>query len=589
MEKVYWSVICQTRRQSPDFWTSKAISFLSLIFLASSAMMFAGCALTRPSLTLSPGAGPMASAPTVGDLVDHIACEIGKTYEDHQKKNVGDHQEKNDSDHWQYLLKDNFVASVQLTLLVTQNEALNASLSWITPFYGAKQPPAASFSSVLAVGAQLGGTQDYSVTQNYNMDIRNLIYLYEKNADADPAQRENPSFPYCNPRDGKSHFSNLHSPLQGNMQLEETIQDGLTALNISSQYNIYGSSGPKDEDDVHPEQHPEQQPKYHNPKLLLVPEIEGMKENALSGGGPKTGGATGGASTGANQTTFGSVVDFYITGGLGAGWNVSLPHHKWSLGSSSTSGGGSGGGGNSGGGSSGGGGGGPLNYSRQTQDSLNITFGATCSAPDRELSGISEDPHSEKDLCSCDNEKKCPRDENKKPDKDTDSCNKVTKKEKHFYGTFTEERKPKYYELTITFTLPTHHTPQPMQSSSDRLTIFSDEARQNETAFGTVMWTGWASSEGFSVRGTVTNPFGVVIGQIAMDSNQNGKKLRLRHFPDTDHLESALRGQSPNLSYWDLIPACDTMTVNQNQNAINTVNNSNVSQGLRSAIFNLLR
>jgi hypothetical protein len=371
----------------------------------------AGC--YSPDLLLKGQSRPTnsASAPTVSDLVDHMACELGKTYMANTipKTNDGSKEAKDTiadltSEHvarWKRLVDENFVVSVDLTLMVTRAEALNPSLSYIWPLTGAgnKISPLiysgtgqtqATYNTTLAMGFQLNSTADRNVEQDFMIDMASLIRQYnfgvdgeisgpdvKKHLDAD--HPGDPSagtrFPYCLPRDKVTRKSEISSsPLTGNMALFEMIDDGLAALDRSSVYNVYGTSGPT--------------------RLLDVGNARGGGHlSALSSmmgtGGGGTGATPSGqgggvASAATGKTSFGSKVDFYIVWGINGGPTITTLDYKATAGS-----GGGGGGGAGGGAAAGAGGGGQLaSYTRTTQDSLTATLGATCSMPESESIGI---------------------------------------------------------------------------------------------------------------------------------------------------------------------------------------------------------
>ena len=312
----------------------------SAIAMFVTIVSFFGCA-TTPSLLLSPGS---TAGPTVGDLVDHLACELGKSYEESQKKGG----EK--ATRWHQLIENNFVASVELTLMVTRNEGFNPSFSWITPLTGAGNvispiidngvgtQTQATFNRTLSLGLQLNGSQDYKVVQNYMIDMRNLVLQYRKYGEKlDPESdfinklEQNKvnlsSFPYCLPRGGerKPNYASLSSPLKGNMELDETIDDGLIAIERSKNYNIYGTSGPTSYDDVEfPEINAKMasQPAFIEGQTLSLMKVDDKSKG--NGGGALSGGGT----TGGNPTMFGSVIDFYITMGISGGPSITTLKEK---------------------------------------------------------------------------------------------------------------------------------------------------------------------------------------------------------------------------------------------------------------------
>jgi len=82
-----------------------------------------------------------ATGPTVLDLVDHISCELARTYEENTALTTDlptmDESAAQHNERWSRLLVNNFVASIDLTLTVTRNEGFNPSLNYIWPLTGA--------------------------------------------------------------------------------------------------------------------------------------------------------------------------------------------------------------------------------------------------------------------------------------------------------------------------------------------------------------------------------------------------------------------------------------------------------------------
>jgi hypothetical protein len=369
--------------------------------VAAAALIAAGC--KSPNLFLGTGSTRTVSGsePTVNQLVDHLACEIGRTYNENAGIPTGEESPSSaklrrdppSEEHqrrWKRLVENNFVAAIDLTLMVTRTEGVNPSVSYIWPLDGAGHsispisysgtPTPTTFNTTLALGFQLNSTADRNVEQDFLVDMRSLVAQYNftdehlqyPESDDDAKARaqdaynrrinratEPSAFPYCLPRGAVTASTAISQvPLRGNMALFEMIEDGLSSLDRSSAYNLYGTSGP----------------------THLVDAIaHGI---VVTAAGAPSGGASAGTSAG--KTSFGSKVDFFITSGVNGGPSLSLLNWKAGAG-----GGGSGGGSASSGGGAaagaGGGSGGQLgNYSRMTQDSLTVTFGATCAAPETE-------------------------------------------------------------------------------------------------------------------------------------------------------------------------------------------------------------
>jgi hypothetical protein len=120
------------------------------------------------------------------------------------------------------LIDDHFVATVQLSLEVTDNEGLNGSLSYIRPWAGMT-----NFTGTL--GGQLTGTQDRSVTIAYSVDLANLRGEY--------TARD------CLDRDWFWKDVGFTGGLDRDLGLADIIADGLMALDTSAKDNIYSSAG----------------------------------------------------------------------------------------------------------------------------------------------------------------------------------------------------------------------------------------------------------------------------------------------------------------------------------------------------------
>src|ERR1700735_1074181 len=99
-------------------------SFVFFFGGMTAALLLVAC--HSPQLLIGSKSGPVlsATAPTVSELVDHIACELGKTYDQNaglSDDGITDAQKaQRNPDHirrWQRLVEGNFVASIDLNLM----------------------------------------------------------------------------------------------------------------------------------------------------------------------------------------------------------------------------------------------------------------------------------------------------------------------------------------------------------------------------------------------------------------------------------------------------------------------------------------
>lgn len=314
---------------------------------------------------------PPQGSPTVDEVVDHVACEVqtamiyhlgpaptkvvGQTDKESRDalfaraealhgSDLASHTPPPSDDRklWSYLVGDNFVASVNLTLEVTNNEGANPSLNFITPFN-----PTTAGSFTLAANGQFTGSQDRTFTMSYFIDLARLWGAHIDNCE-----------PNAGPVNGSS---NRGQGLKGDLRIAEIMDHGLNLLQRSSQYNIYITPNPDQASPPLP-----QADEHLLAQLGLQP----------GGGGPAS------SSAKAGGVSFGSTVDFTVTVGANGGPSWVEQHF------SGPGGGGGGGGGKSGGASSGGGGGassggsgGLLSFTRTHVDTLIIQIGATCRKP----------------------------------------------------------------------------------------------------------------------------------------------------------------------------------------------------------------
>jgi hypothetical protein len=191
--------------------------FMSAV-IALLLVLLSGCS-NVPHLATTPAEGP-----TIHTVVNHINCELafivnaspdGPIYP--ETRRIFEYAERsNDPNIWRHLrlLKHyHFVASVLLTLDVSNNEAVSPSLTFIQPLTG-------TFNRTLSVGGSVTATQERNKSFSYSVDMANV----EKGCDLrQPA-----------PTIG----------ITGDFGLADIVIEGLNGLFASESVNVYGSGGP---------------------------------------------------------------------------------------------------------------------------------------------------------------------------------------------------------------------------------------------------------------------------------------------------------------------------------------------------------
>ena len=122
----------------------------SLIIVASGLFLLANCQYHVPPLETS----PEVPGPTIHQITNHLSCTLAeivnyspderKSYDQDAKSRLDErirNLSKTEADSLKelltYLTTDNFVVAAQLSLEVTDNEGLNPSFSFVTPYDGA--------------------------------------------------------------------------------------------------------------------------------------------------------------------------------------------------------------------------------------------------------------------------------------------------------------------------------------------------------------------------------------------------------------------------------------------------------------------
>jgi hypothetical protein len=235
------------------------------------------------------------------------------------------------------------------------------------------------------------------------------------------------------------------------------------------------------------------------------------------------------------------------------------------------------------------GGGGQLaTVSRTTQDSLTITFGATCYAPEEPqkplLSGVAVASQG-------------------------DGYEHVTGQvQYHDYETTTEQanrpfnfdaqiplspalwaialKKPGAINFNQTDTAPQQDDSDTVSNKAAAPKKPAADGSQNKApptftllngrdAYGYIQWVGIVLPDhSYYLRGTITSSMtGETVGQIWVNTDMGGT-VTVTHFPS--RLDVALNDQHAPADYWKAIPACDAMTASQKQQSSEVVNSMNV-------------
>jgi hypothetical protein len=283
-----------------------------------------GC--VTPSLNVVP---TLPMGPTVPQVEQHLTCVLAKAMDQHLNAEAA---KTADYALWHHLVEDNFLATINLTLFVTQTQGLNPSLNFITPLTNLGSPiktivessngtnsvPNATMNTnnlTLAVGFQLTGMQDHNFVETYIIDLRRLYSaMYTKPVGV---------LATCDELDRTEASHGVRYGLKGDLELEETLKSGLEGLQAMPYTPVTTGSAPASK----------------------------ASQQASSAS----------VSQSAGATSFSEKVDFSVLWGVNGGPNWTLLKFK-------------GPGGGSGANSQ------LVNYSRQKQDTLISTFSATCKA-----------------------------------------------------------------------------------------------------------------------------------------------------------------------------------------------------------------
>jgi hypothetical protein len=223
---------------------------------ASFVACLAGCATGLPELPTA-----TANGPKYAELVSNIECELATVVNQplleqgsFNKRLAGRlallPDQKRASELLKYLAKFNFVAAVQLSLEVTDNEGASPSLSFMnTPQIFA-----------LGIGGQWSGTQDRTTTASYPIDLRRLLIdtpdgkaisaeemeraLVDEMKICTRAELHRLSTGEFKAASDAASAPSTGSGLAGDLGLADIIVDGMTALDAAAANNVYSTLGP---------------------------------------------------------------------------------------------------------------------------------------------------------------------------------------------------------------------------------------------------------------------------------------------------------------------------------------------------------
>ena len=129
---------------------------LALAGVGAMALVVQACSVL-PSFDMTPGA-PKTPAPTLDDVVRHVECEIWQA-----QQTSDDLKTKLDA--------YGYVASVDLTLAVQNNQGVSARLGFVTPL---KETLSGAQSFTLFVGPELTGQQHRDVNLTFSLDLESV-------------------------------------------------------------------------------------------------------------------------------------------------------------------------------------------------------------------------------------------------------------------------------------------------------------------------------------------------------------------------------------------------------------------------------
>ena len=232
------------------------------ILLCTLSVSISGCGgmpilseLSAPGDVVDTESAP--ARPSVLALVNHVNCEL-----QHAITNGLAGQNAKD---FARLIEYNFMATIDLTVKVTNSESATPSLSSIAPFTHM------GTNFTLTVGGQVAGSQDRDFDFTYYVDLADLAtssnvsdaskiesnIKFEKSAATRPADslaelclRERKDLSGSSIPEITDDLG-LHGPrdpsaagIAGDLGLQDILQNGLAAIGATSSFNEYGTQGP---------------------------------------------------------------------------------------------------------------------------------------------------------------------------------------------------------------------------------------------------------------------------------------------------------------------------------------------------------
>jgi hypothetical protein len=572
---------------------------LGCIVAGALLVLLAGC---TPPLEIGAGGN---TGPAVISLVRHLNCELATAYGNVVFGSGDGHPMQTDPDLWKRLYDDEFVAAVDLTLTVTHTQGFNPSLSFMTPLSATGtvlttpngnvlgSSSSSMFNQSLALGFQLDGTQDRNFDVQYIIDLHRLVGTIEQAGQKDWKDAKDK---ICQESRGNGPMSYAASTseqgfsgLQGDLDLAETINDGLLVLDFTGRTNIYGTSGPTRTADEGGGAGTAIATAKQPPAATAVPteaqargdqESKLLDENVaaraaeLAGSGHGGGNTGGGAAGQAGNATFSSKIDFSVVEGINGGPNYSILRFK-GPGGGSGAGGGGGAGGAGGGAAGGGGGGGQLiSANRTALDSLSVTFSPTCRVSKPFTLKMSDDAISFK--------------------------TEATQSSWRFNYTPTSRERGRFFPPTYDVTIT---VPAPVPSTGTGV-LFTDASKNQglitfeaggKSFRGTVQVSGYYDTGSdkvvtASVNGKISDPSSqAVVGVFSLNGRISPRGTSQWTGSITGNVVSSLDDTKPTASYWDTIESCDVLTSGTTGTGVQARVNNAVQQNLLFRLPNRLR
>jgi hypothetical protein len=226
---------------------TRAVALCCLLCLSATAL--GGCATPAiPALAPAPGTADttpvtLHPSPTVAQLVDHIRCALRGAIHD----GLNDPTTR---DSFYRLIKYNFVATPDLTVKVTNTEGLSPSLAFIDP----------TTSLTLSASGQVNGTQDRNFDFTYAIDLAKVV----SSDDMTSLAAEHPELRIkevsgvpsrdnaCESSQGTTnvHGKTYSDGLAGDLALGQTLRNGLSVMETTAAFNIYGAGGPNSGEEI---------------------------------------------------------------------------------------------------------------------------------------------------------------------------------------------------------------------------------------------------------------------------------------------------------------------------------------------------